>query len=110
MAALDVYQDEGLFARARALESTFENALHGLADKPHVRDIRNIGLAGAVELEPRPGEPGARGGEVFAAAYERGLLLRTVADTIAIGPALIVSEQEIDTIANVLGDVLEGIC
>ena len=110
MAALDVYQDEGLFARARALESTFENALHGLADKPHVRDIRNIGLAGAVELEPRPGEPGTRGGEVFAAAYERGLLLRTVADTIAIGPALIVSEQEIDTIADVLGDVLEGIC
>ena len=109
MATLDVYEDENLFARARELEPTFENALHSLADKPHVRDIRNIGLAGAVDLEPRPGSPGARAAEAFAAAFDRGLLVRTTADIIAIGPALIVSEQEIETIVTVLGDVLDGI-
>ena len=109
MAALDVYEDENLFARAQQLEPTLENALHGLADKPHVRDIRNIGLAGAVDLEPRPGAPGARAAEAFAAAFDRGLLIRTTGDTIAVGPALIASEQEIETIATVLGDVLDGI-
>ncbi len=109
MAALDVYEDENLFARARELEGTFENALHGLADRPHVRDIRNVGLAGAVEIEPRAGAPGARGNEAFAAAFERGLLIRTTADTVAISPPLIVSEREIETIASVLGDVLDDI-
>ena len=107
MATLDVYRDEKLFDRAKALEPLFENALHALADKPHVRDIRNIGLAGAVELTPRDGAPGARGGQVFAQAYERGVLLRAVADTIALGPALIVSEAEIETICGVLGEVLD---
>ena len=59
MATLDVYEDEQLFERSRKLGPVFEDALHALADKPHVKDIRNIGLAGAVELEPRAGEPGA---------------------------------------------------
>ena len=109
MATLDVYEEENLFAGARELEATFENALHQLKSKPHVYDIRNIGLAGAVELEPRPGAPGARGTEAFARAFDDGLLLRTVGDTIAIGPALIVSKAQIETIATVLGEVLDGI-
>ena len=109
MAALDVYEEENLFARAGELEALFENALHDLHSRPHVRDVRNIGLAGAVELEPRPSAPGARGAEAFARAFDNGLLLRAVGDTIAIGPALIVSEAQIETIATVLGDVLDGI-
>ena len=109
LATLDVYEQEDLFARARQLEPVFEAALHDLADRPNVRDIRNIGLAGAVELEPRPGAPGKRGGEAFDLAYERGVLLRTTADTIALGPALVISEQEIETIVGVLGEVLEAI-
>ena len=106
MAALDVYEEEDLFARARRLEPVLEEALHGLADKPHVLDIRNIGLAGAVELSPRGGAPGARGGEVFQSAFERGVLVRVTGDIIVIAPPLIVSEDEIETIAGVLGDVL----
>lgn len=109
MAALTVYESEQLFARAQELEGVFEAALHGLADKPHVRDIRNIGLAGAVELEPRSSAPAARATEAFQRAFDRGLLVRTTADIIALAPALIISEQEIETIAAVLGEVLESI-
>ncbi len=109
LATLDVYEEENLFARAAALAPVFEDALHGLEDAPNVRDIRNIGLAGAVELEPRPDAPGARGSEVFASAFERGLLVRATGDTIAIGPPLVVSEEEIGTIAATLGDVLRRV-
>ena len=109
LATLDVYEEENLFARAAALAPAFEDALHGLEDAPNVRDIRNIGLAGAVELEPRPDAPGARGSEVFASAFERGLLVRATGDTIAIGPPLVVSEEEIGTIAATLGDVLRRV-
>ena len=108
-AALDVYRDEGLFERSRTLEPVLEDALHGLRDKPHVRDIRNLGLVGAVELEPRPGEPTARATEVFGRAFDRGILVRTTADIIAVAPPLIVVEDEIATLAAVLGDVLDGL-
>ena len=109
LATLDVYEEESLFARAAALAPAFEDALHGLEDAPNMRDIRNIGLAGAVELEPRSDAPGARGSEVFASAFERGLLVRATGDTIAIGPPLVVSEEEIGTIAATLGDVLRRV-
>ncbi len=109
MAALDVYADEQLFARARTLEPIFEAALHDLADKPHVRDVRNIGLAGAVELEPRPGAPAARASEAFARAFESGLLIRTTADVIAVAPPLIISEPQIAELAGKLGEVLDAV-
>ena len=109
MATLDVYEDEQLFERSRKLGPVFEDALHALADKPHVRDIRNMGLAGAVELEPRPDEPGARASTAFADAYERGLLIRTTADVIALAPPLIATPEHIATITGTLGEVLDGV-
>ena len=109
MATLDVYEDEQLFERSRKLAPVFEDALHALADKPHVKDIRNIGLAGAVELEPRSGEPGARASAAFADAYERGLLIRTTADVIALAPPLIATPEHIATITETLGEVLDGV-
>ena len=109
MATLDVYEDEQLFERAATLAPVFEDTLHALADKPHVKDIRNIGLAGAVELEPRAGEPGARAGTAFAEAFERGLLIRTTGDVIALAPPLIATPEHIETIAETLGHVLDGL-
>lgn len=109
MAALDVYRDEALFERARMLEPVLEDALHGLANKPHVRDVRNLGLVGAVELDPRPGEPAARAAEVFGRAFDRGILVRTTADIIALAPPLVVTEEELGTLARVLGEVLDHV-
>ena len=108
-AALDVYAEEHLFERSRALEPVLEDALHSLADQPHVRDIRNIGLAGAVELTPRSGAPGARGTEAVAHAFDNGVLLRVTGDAIAVAPPLIATEDDIATIANTLGAALAAI-
>ena len=107
MAALDVYEEEGLFERAGSLEPVLEAALHALADKPNVIDVRNIGLAGAVELAPRDGAIGARGNEAFGAAFDRGVLVRATGDIVAVAPPLVVEEEEIETIASVLGSVLD---
>src|SRR5690349_12187583 len=57
---LDTYADEGILTRGAGLEAGFEKAIHALKGSPHVIDVRNIGLMGAVELEPRAGAPGAR--------------------------------------------------
>ena len=95
LAALEVYDAEGLFERAARLAPVFEEALHELADAPHVIDIRNLGLMGAVELEPRAGAPTQRGLDVFRTAIDEGVLLRTTGDTVAFTPSLVITEAQI---------------
>jgi beta-alanine--pyruvate transaminase len=102
LAALDVYRDEGLFERAGQLAAPFADALHALRGAPHVIDIRNAGLMGAVELAPREGAPTTRALDVFRRCYDAGVLVRTTGDTIALTPPLIVSEGEIGRITDTL--------
>jgi beta-alanine--pyruvate transaminase len=109
LATLDTYRDEALFSRAASLASTFEAAVHSLRDAPHVIDIRNLGLMAGIELAPRPGAAGERAQEVFRTCFDRGLLVRVTADIIALSPALIVEESQIDEIASTLRSVLAGI-
>lgn len=102
LATLDTCDDEGLLTRAAQLESVLADALHSLRGLPHIIDIRNTGLVGAVEFEPRPGAPGRRAFEVFQACWDAGLLVRATGDNIAISPPLIVSASHIDQIASTL--------
>ena len=97
LATLDTYRDEDLFASALRLERAWEDAIHALADLPHVRDIRNVGLIGAVELEPRPGAPGARAYEAFLRAFhDEAVLVRYTGDVIALSPPLILDAGHIE--------------
>jgi len=109
MATLDIYANEGLLTRGAELAPYFEDALHSLKGLPHVIDIRNIGLVGAVELAPMAGEPTKRAFAAFLAAYEKGVMIRTTGDIIALSPPLIVSKAEIDTLVSVLADVLRAL-
>jgi beta-alanine--pyruvate transaminase len=99
LATLDTYQEEGLFRKAISLERYWEDAIHALRGLPHVADIRNIGLVGAIELESRPGAPGARGYEAFTRAFhEHALMVRCTGDVLALSPPLILEERHIDQI------------
>lgn len=106
LATLDTYAEEGLFARSRTLETHFEAAIHSLADARHVIDIRNFGMAAAVEIAQRPGAPTARAMEVFNRAFEAGVLIRVTSDIIALSPPLIIETSEIDRIVETLRAVL----
>ncbi|HEY2676689.1 MAG TPA: aspartate aminotransferase family protein [Steroidobacteraceae bacterium] len=106
LATLDVYTKEGLLTRAGTLGGHLENALHALRGLPHVIDIRNYGLIGGVELEPRPGKPAARGYEVFLKCFERGVFVRQTGDTIAMSPPLIIDTKQIDRIVDTLATVI----
>jgi beta-alanine--pyruvate transaminase len=106
LAALDIYTRELLFDRAAGLAPYFEDAMHGLKDARHVIDIRNIGLVGAIELEPRPDAPGARAFDIFLDCFEAGVLVRQTGDIIALAPPLIVEKAEIDRMVETLGAAL----
>ena len=106
LATLEVYAEEGLFARAGALSSIWEDAIHALRGLPHVIDIRNVGLMGAVELEPRDGAPGTRAFDVYLKCFELGLLLRQTGEVLALSPPLIVDESEIERMFSILAEAI----
>ncbi len=107
LATLDIYQREGLLTRASEMAKHWEDALHGLKGLPHVIDVRNIGLIGAVELEPIAGQPAKRAFTAFLKAYEQGILIRTTGDTIAMSPPLIIDKPQIDQLIGTLADVIK---
>src|SRR4029079_9400030 len=109
VATLKLYQDEDLFARAARMAPVLEDALHSLKGARHVIDIRNHGLVGAVEVAPRPGAGGARAFEPYLKCYEKGVLVRQTADIIAIAPALVVEDAQIDQIVSTLREVLTAL-
>ncbi|RJL05188.1 aspartate aminotransferase family protein [Paracoccus aestuarii] len=108
IATLDTYAEEGLLTRAADLETYWQDALHSLADHPHVMDIRNMGLIGAVELASIDGQPGKRAFDIFVRAFEAGILIRVTGDIIAMSPPLIISKEQIDHLIGTLGDVLKS--
>ncbi len=108
-ATLDVYRQEELFSRARKMERTFEDALHSLKDEPHVIDVRNFGLIGAVELAPIEGRPTARAMQAFRHCFDNGVIIRTTGDTLAFSPPLTISESDIDEVVARVRDALRAL-
>ena len=106
IATLEVYEEDDLFLRASELAAHWQEALHSLADHPFVIDIRNIGLIGAIELEPIQEHPTKRAFSAFLRAFERGCLIRTTGDIIALSPPLIINKAQIDELVACIGDVL----
>ena len=106
IAALQIYEREGLFARAEQLGPYWEEAIHSLRQAPNVADVRSIGLVGAVEFTPLEGRAGARGNDVYRRAFAEGLLVRVTGDTVALSPPLIISETQIDELVEKLGNAI----
>jgi beta-alanine--pyruvate transaminase len=108
LAALGIYEREGLLTRARSIAGDWEEAAHRLRGLPHVVDVRNYGLICGLELAPIAGKPGARGFDVYLKCFERGVLVRQTGDIIALSPPLIVERPHIEQIFGTLGEVLRA--
>jgi beta-alanine--pyruvate transaminase len=109
LATLETYQEEGLLTRADELAPYWADAIHSLKGLPHVIDIRDFGLMGAIELESIPGAPTKRAFSAFVEAFEKGLLIRTTGDIIALSPPLIITKSEIDQLFQTLTDILKNL-
>lgn len=100
LGTLDTYAEEGLLTRAGEMAPYFAQALHSLRGEPHVIDIRNLGLVGGIELQPLAGHPTKRAFDIFLDCYDKGVMIRTTGDTIALSPPLIVERSHIDHIVD----------
>ncbi len=97
LATLDLYRDEKLFERTKAVEPRWMDAVMGLKGLPNVLDIRTIGLVAAIDLASIPDGVGRRAYEAMDVGFrEHGIMLRITADTIALTPPLIISDNQID--------------
>jgi len=105
LAALSIYEKEDLFARARALEAPFLDAMFGLRDLPAVTDVRGLGLLAGIDLAPA-GPPGARGYRAVQDLFAAGLLVRVTGDAVLVAPPFVAEPRHVDEIAAKLREVL----
>jgi beta-alanine--pyruvate transaminase len=107
LATLDTYADDGLLTRAGELQGYFADALYTLKGLPNVIDIRALGLVGGIELQPLPDAPAKRAFNIFLDCFDKGVLIRTTGDTIALSPPLIIEKAQIDRIVDTLAGALK---
>ncbi len=109
LATMDVYRSEQLFERAAAIAPCFEQAAHSLQGLPYVKDVRNLGLVCGIELESVPGKSSARAFDVFLKCFwEKGVLIRTTGDIIALSPPLVIDKAQIDQLFGAIADILKA--
>src|SRR5690242_10510113 len=110
LAALDLYRDEDLFARSKKLEPLWCDAAMTLKGNPKVLDVRCVGLTAGIDLASRPDAVGKRGYEALERGFhDEGIMFRTVGDSIAVTPPLIVSESQIGEIFEKVGKVIKAL-
>lgn len=108
MASLDVLVDEDMPGQVRRLMPVFEEQIHRLKGLPHVVDIRNCGLAGAVQLAPYPGEPARRAMELGLSLWQQGYYVRFSGDTLQFGPPFISTPDELEQLFNAVHRTLKA--
>jgi putrescine---pyruvate transaminase len=109
LANLDIMERENLLERGNELEGEMASALAPLADHPLVGEIRaGIGALGAVAFSREAlAEAPDLAQRTFAAARERGVLVRGLADAVALSPPLVIAREQVERAAEVIGEALD---
>ena len=98
-----------MVAKSQALIPVLEETLHGLKGHPLITDIRNFGLAGALQIAPRNGDPVVRPFELGVKCWELGLYVRWGGDTLQFGPPFTASPEDVRSIAPIVAEALDHI-
>ncbi len=110
LAALDIYRDEDLFGRTKALEPIWADKIMSLRDEPNVLDIRTLGLVAGIDLASRAEGVGKRAYEAMDRAFrDEGIMIRITADTLALTPPLIITEEQIDELVEKVRRVIRSV-
>ena len=108
LATLDIYKNENLFERGRALSPYFLDALFSLKDIPVIADIRGYGMFATIDVHA-DGAPGKRGQAFQKKLFGNGLNLKTTGDSAIIAPPLIADKSHVDIIADILRKTLAAL-
>jgi adenosylmethionine-8-amino-7-oxononanoate aminotransferase len=112
---LQIFEDEGLVARADHLGRRLNEGLARLIEMPQVGDVRGLGLMAAVEVVAdkatrAPYAPGLGVGPKLARAMrDRGVVTRVKGESILFAPPLVVTDRQIDTIVNSTAEAIDAV-
>jgi beta-alanine--pyruvate transaminase len=109
LATLELLKRDQLIEQSLALAPVFEDKLHALKGSKHVVDIRNCGLAGAIQLAARDGDAAIRPYETGLKLWQAGFYVRFGGDTLQFGPSFNTTPAQLDTLFAAVGDVLNGL-
>ncbi|CDM25042.1 Adenosylmethionine-8-amino-7-oxononanoate aminotransferase [Castellaniella defragrans 65Phen] len=108
-----IIEERGLVDNAAAAGAVLQRRLRELGDHPLVGEVRGVGLIAAVELvADKAGRapfdpPGRAGAQVVRRAQDNGLILRGIQDSVAFCPPLIITEAQVETLADRFARSLE---
>jgi 4-aminobutyrate--pyruvate transaminase len=101
-----IIEERGLVDNAAAAGAVLQRRLRELADHPLVGEVRGVGLIAAVELVADKASrasfdpAGKAGARVVRQAQDNGLILRGIQDSVAFCPPLIITEAQVETLAD----------
>ncbi len=110
---LEIYKRDRIFEKAAAMIPTFWKRLDALRDHPLVGEVRGKGLVAGLELVADKATKRAFdakagvGNKATLMAQEEGLIVRNLADTVAVCPPLVITEGEIEDMFDRLARALD---
>ncbi|CAN7299626.1 aminotransferase class III-fold pyridoxal phosphate-dependent enzyme [Bosea sp. LjRoot9] len=105
LASLNIYRDDGLFARGQAMSDAFLDAVFSLRNLAQVHDLRGYGMISGIQLTPGK-TPGEKGSLVQRLLFKEGLHVKATGDALIFAPALVTTEDEIGAMTDILRKVL----
>jgi adenosylmethionine-8-amino-7-oxononanoate aminotransferase len=108
LANLRVFNEEQTLDTLQPKIARLKVGLDRCRELPHVLDVRQIGLIGAVEVGPYP-VTDRMGIKVCAHMRERGVLTRPIGNTIVLMPPYCTTDQQLDQMLRVLAESIETV-
>jgi len=109
LANLEVFEQEQTLERLSALCAQMSAGLQRCRDLSPVREVRQCGFIGAVEIGPYPLEA-KMGINVCAEMRRRGVLTRPIGNVIVLMPPYCVSAEQLEQMLQVLKDSIRVVC
>ena len=109
---LEIIEREDLLGNARRMGDRLKTGLARLLEFPIVGEVRGRGLLCGVDIVKdkgtREADP-AKAAAIYNACLARGLRTRNVGNALAFAPPLVINADEVDTIVEILGSVIDSL-
>ncbi|MDP7392075.1 MAG: aminotransferase, partial [Alphaproteobacteria bacterium] len=110
---LKIYEERDIMAHIAEIAPQMQARLQSYADHPMVGEVRGVGLVGALEFvkdkatKESYDPAGKVGAYLVDRAKDHGLILRSIVDSVAFSPPLIISGKELDSVFDRFDKALE---
>jgi len=113
LATLDIFEQDNVIEANKALSARMASATEHLKDHPHVAEVRQTGMALAIEMVQDKTSKTAypwqqrRGLAVYQHALSRGALLRPLGSVVYFLPPYVITPEQIDFLAEVASEGID---